>query len=272
MLRAVVGQTLAHRVATLDRERFSGRGAELALLEGLLRDDAAGQVALVHGPGGIGKSALLRELARRAERVGFVPRVLDGREVLPVPGEIERALEGIERDERPLVVFDSYERMAGADGWLRQTLLPSLPERAVVVLAGRGAPADGWFRDGWEHVVVDVELAPLGPADARALLAAYGVADDDEAGELVRWAKGWPLALSLATTGLAREEALVADDLDRRPDLLRTAVARVARAELDDGGFDAVAVAAIARACDAPMLRAVPSRAGFGPRRSTAAR
>jgi len=76
-------RTLASRVAALDRERFTGRAAELAALEGLLGDDVAGQVVVMHGPGGIGKSAVLRELARRAAEHGFRPYVLDGREVMP---------------------------------------------------------------------------------------------------------------------------------------------------------------------------------------------
>src|SRR3712207_8155837 len=48
--------------------------------------------------------------------------------------EIEHALAGVHDEERPLIVFDSYERMSGADGWLRTTLLPSLPERSLVIL------------------------------------------------------------------------------------------------------------------------------------------
>ena len=251
-------KTLAHKVATLDRERFTGRTRELALLERMLDGDAPGQVVLLHGPGGIGKSALLRELARRAAGRGFAPRVLDGRELMPVPGEIERALGGLGGDEgRPLLIFDSYERMGGADGWLRRTLVPSLPESSLVILAGRRPPATEWFRDGWEHLAVELELAPLTSDDARALLTAYGVPEGSLADELVRWAKGWPLALSIAASAPAGPAALVADDVDRHPDLLRAVVSRVAGSELDQGSFDAVAVAAIARSASAAMLRSV---------------
>jgi MoxR-like ATPase len=48
--------------------RFVGRAAELARLEGLLGDEPPVSVVLLHGPPGVGKSALLRELARRAGR------------------------------------------------------------------------------------------------------------------------------------------------------------------------------------------------------------
>ena len=251
-------KTLADRASALDRERFAGRERELAVLERMLDENASGQVVLLHGPGGIGKSALIRELVYRVMRRGTAPRVLDGRELMPVPGEIERALNGVDRDERPLIVIDSYERMMGADGWLRTSLLPSLPERSLVILSGRRPPADEWFRNGWEHLSVRLELGPLADDDARALLAARGISDESALEELVRWAGGWPLALSIAA-GVSCESAALAADLDRRA-VLRDIVARVVGTELEQGNRDAVAVAAIARCCTERMLRSVLPR------------
>lgn len=250
-----MAETLAHRVATLDRARFRGRAHELAVLERLLADGTAGAVVLLHGPGGMGKSALLRELVRRAEAAGLVPRVLDGRELAPVPGELERALDGVQRDDRPLVVIDSYELISGADGWLRSVLLPELPDRSVVILSGRGTPADAWFDGGWEHVAVEIELGPLDDGDARAMLVAHGVTDQPVE-ELLRWARGWPLALSLAaaSSGGAPTASTAAGG---RSALMRAAVARLARDDVGAASGDVLAVAAVARRCDARLLRAV---------------
>jgi hypothetical protein len=250
----MVVKTLGHRVAELDEERFTGRGTELELLGRLLDDDAPERVVLLHGPGGIGKSTLVRELVRRAARAGFTPYVVDGRELVPVPGEIERRVAGVRGDERALLVLDSYERMAAADDWVRRVLLPSLPEPTRTVLAGRRLPSDGWFADGWEHLVVDVELRPLPPDDARALLAAHGLDDDALAPALARWAQGLPLALVLGARAAGRPGGLVPDRLDEDHDLLGSIVARVARAEIAHGNLDAIAVAAIARSCDRRML------------------
>ena len=47
-----------------DTAVFVGRGAELALLQSLFVDDPPLSVVLLHGPGGIGKSALMREVER----------------------------------------------------------------------------------------------------------------------------------------------------------------------------------------------------------------
>lgn len=249
--------TLADRLAALDGDRFRGRAAELTALEGVLDGGTGHRVAFVHGPGGIGKSALIREAVRRAASRGFTTRVIDGRDVLPVPGDIERALDGIAGSPRPLVVFDSYERMTGADGWLRQTLLPSLPDATVVLVASREPPADQWRRGGWEHLLAELELAPLSAEDALALVRARGVDDDGSAADLVAWARGWPLALSIATESPRGAVPRTAEDLDRDDDVLRTAIARIARAELRDGVLDAMTVAALARCCDRPLLAAV---------------
>src|SRR3954447_17069440 len=70
----------------MDQQRFVGRTAELAFFDGLLVDDPPASVVLVHGPGGIGKSTLLREVGRRAAASGRSPRLLEAPEVPPAAG------------------------------------------------------------------------------------------------------------------------------------------------------------------------------------------
>ena len=67
--------TLGQRMAREDARRFVGRDRELGVLEAMLVDDPPASVAFVHGAGGIGKSALLRELARRHHRLADVDEV-----------------------------------------------------------------------------------------------------------------------------------------------------------------------------------------------------
>ncbi len=158
--------TLATRVLGRDRERFVGRDAELVLLESCLEDDPPANVVLVHGPGGIGKSALLRELARRAKSYGLDTFLVEGRELPPMPDALEAVLSEARGCERPLVLIDNYERMTALAGYLRRGLLPSLPERTLVVIAGRTAPDSSWFAGGWERVATELELGPLTKTDA----------------------------------------------------------------------------------------------------------
>ncbi|HWH96160.1 MAG TPA: hypothetical protein VNT03_20020, partial [Baekduia sp.] len=226
--------------------------------DSLFDDDPPAQVVLVHGPGGIGKSTLLREVARRGSRRGWTTRLVEGRDLAPVPGEIESALGQVTAADQPLILFDTYERMTAAGGWLRGRLLPSLPARAVVVLAGRTTPEPAWFENGWERLSIELKLEPM-PADAAlSLVQAHGLDDGELAQQLIAWADGSPLALALAADAAQRDGASWAPErIHEHPNLVQAILHRVARTELDGGNLDVVAVAAIARTCDERMLRDV---------------
>jgi hypothetical protein len=252
-----VGTTLGQRLASRDRQRFVGRAQELAFFDALLVDDPPASVVLVHGPGGIGKSTLLREVGRRAEALGRSPRLVDARELAPVPGELEQALHGVDAEALPLVMFDTYERMEAAGTYLRQRLLPSLPERALVILAGRSAPEPEWFQGGWERVTVEYELKPLPQDDALRLVAERGVDDDALAAELCNWSAGLPLALTLAAEAARAGGSWDPARIEDRPELVRGLIRHLANTELDGGNLDVIAVAALARATTARLLAEV---------------
>ena len=113
---------------------------------------------------------------RRGARAGWTPFALDARDLPPVPDAVEQALAGAWSAERPLVLIDTYERMSALGGYLRSTLLPSLPASAVVVVAGRDEPEPGWFEGGWETVARRAAAAPaVARSESRALLARHGL-------------------------------------------------------------------------------------------------
>jgi hypothetical protein len=192
-----VATTLGTRLSQRDSHRLVGRDSQLAALEELFVEDPRASVVFLHGPGGIGKSTLLREVARRGERRGWRATFVEGRELAPVPDALEQAVRAARGHEQPLLLLDSYERMRAMGGYLRRELLPSLPERTIVVIASRGSPERAWFEGGWESLMLDVELGPLSGQEARDLLRGRGVDEPRISAELVAWAEGSPLALAL---------------------------------------------------------------------------
>jgi hypothetical protein len=250
------GRTLGARLIDRDRDRFVGRGDELAFLEGCLSGDPSISVVLVHGPGGIGKSTLLRELGRRAPTRGYELFFVEGRDLAPMPDALEAVLSGARASARPLVLIDTYERMTALDGYLRRGLLPSLPDSTVVVIAGRLEPDSAWFSGGWEGVATAVQLGGLGPRDALSLLAAHGLRDD-RAPAVVEWAEGSPLALALAAETAAVDTDWTPDLGAERPEIVRSLIRRVAESELSEVRLSALGVAAIARVTTVELLREV---------------
>jgi AAA ATPase domain len=249
-------RTLAARMQDRDRDRFVGRSDELEFLERCLDDDPPASVILVHGEGGIGKSTLLRELARRAEMRGFDTFFVEGRELPPMPDALEAVLSGARESDMPLVLIDTYERMTALDGYLRRGLLPSLPDRTVVVIAGRGDPDPAWFTGGWEGVARELELGALDSSESLCLLAAHGLSDD-RAPAVVEWADGSPLALALAADTAAADSGWEPAAGAEKPEIVRSLIRRLAEAELDGVRLSALGVAAIARVTTVPLLRAV---------------
>lgn len=252
-LRTVPGK-LGARLALRDADRFVGRTLELGRLQPLLEGDPQANVVLLHGPAGIGKSALMRELARRALPLGWAPLALDGRDIAPAPEALRQALAPAMSSGRPLLLLDSWERLSALDGCLRGELLPSLAAEALVVLASRRPPAAAWFSGGWEQVVLDLRLGPLQAREADALLAAHGVQDPARRQALGDWAGGSPLALALAaedgvSPGIARRQ-------DGPPGAVERLLPRLLDAQPEGWQASVLAVAALTHVCTPELLAA----------------
>jgi ATP/maltotriose-dependent transcriptional regulator MalT len=118
---------LGDRLAALRDKYFAGRTAELDVFRSALHHDAVDRpVALlfVHGPGGVGKTVLLRQFGRLAAAAGATVIGLDGRDLEPSPagflsavraalGLHERAhpLEVLASHQRPVLLIDTYEAL-----------------------------------------------------------------------------------------------------------------------------------------------------------------
>ena len=187
----------------------------------------------------MGKTLLLGEFARLAGDAGVPVVRLDGRDLEPSPAGMLAALgraleeppdgsplEALARRPRGVLLVDTYETLAPLDGWVREVLLPELPGRHLVVLAGRDPPAAGWLADaGWRDLLRVVPLRNLRPAESQAYLTARGVPAAQHPAALA-FTHGHPLALSLVGDVLAGGGDPTGFAPERRPDVIRTLLER----------------------------------------------
>ena len=226
---------IGDRLASARRARFVGREEEIAIFRAALTSDEP-PFAVMHvtGPGGVGKTTLLQEFARVAEESGRAVVRIDGRHVEPSAAGALLALSeqtDIEHLSLPSVIeqwpvggvllIDTYESLAPLDDWLRETLLPQLPSRSLVVIAGRADPAPAWRTDAaWSALTHIRPLDNFGPEESRTYLTRCGV-PATHFDEAIAFTRGHPLALSLIADVLTRGDRLGASRLDKEPEVLR---------------------------------------------------
>ena len=214
--------SVAERLSRTREQAFIGREEELGRFgEALAGDPQAPFAFYVFGPGGIGKSALLRRLADRARAAGRPLVEVDGRFVGRDPADFERAAGPFLEAAGTVLFVDSFEHCQWLENWLWQRFLPRAADDTLVVLAGRLAPQPQWLADpAWAGLLYVRELEPFSEEQARGLLATARVRPELRE-RVLRFAGGNPLALSLAaaagSTGWSREEVWAPS-----ADLLRT--------------------------------------------------
>jgi hypothetical protein len=207
------------------RERlFVGRETELAALERFL-DGERRRVFHVQGMGGIGKTELLRAFARTAKARGWEVAELDARDLPRTADAVGAALLGAgARDARRLVVLDSFELLSALEQPLRDKLLPALPARWRIVLAGREHLGSAWTADpGWSEHLEVLELGELSPDEGRDYLGRKQVAPD-RVEEVLELAGGVPLALALVAEAVGETGP---GELEADPDLTEAMVQRL---------------------------------------------
>jgi DNA-binding SARP family transcriptional activator len=206
--------SLARRLQAARRRAFVGREPEIAAFRSAL-DEAGPAFTLlfVTGPGGVGKTTLLRRFADEAADAGRTVVEMDaGRDADDTPAAFEAAASPIlAADARTVLLVDGFEKYQTLEPWLREDFLPRLPLGSGVVFAGRRRPARAWRSDpAWQEILEVVELGELSERDARKLLEAREVPVGRRKSVLA-FAGGNPLALSLAADSARRDEGRVDD-------------------------------------------------------------
>src|ERR1700704_3269036 len=136
--------TLAERLRETRQKSFTGRRGERALFAAALAGDSGSfSVLYLYGPGGIGKSTLLQQLASDGRSAGRPGTAVDARLVDATPQSFEAAA-GELAAAGGVLLIDTFEKCQGLETWLSQRFLPRLPSDAIVVIASRCPPEPAW--------------------------------------------------------------------------------------------------------------------------------
>jgi transcriptional regulator/AAA ATPase-like protein len=223
-----MARTIADATKGRSAQVFVGRSREMRVLLDALEGEQA-YVVHVYGVAGIGKSSLLSAFAKAAQDRGAAVIALDGRSLEPTDRGIQTALArslGLRgstialissrlarSDARTVVMIDHYEQLRLVDTWLRQVLVPALPENVRVVTASREQPVAGWMTSPDLSGAVEVlALSSLERADSLDLLSLFGVTGAP-AESLERLTRGHPLALRLAAAAAEERPDLAVEEV-----------------------------------------------------------
>ena len=259
--------TLGDRRADAQHALYVGRDDELAQIAGALRAEALPfHIVHVYGPGGIGKTSLLDEVARLAAGAGVPAGRVDGRDLEATPGAFEAAADaawGGAGAGRRVLLVDTYERIEALDAWMRRTFVPALRATDLVVIAGRQRPAAEWHAE-WGRQLRQLPLRDLSADEARSYLCARGV-PDGALDEVTAFTHGHPLALALAADYLRQRGEAAAFDLGRAPDLVADLLSRFVTSVPSPAHRAALEGAAVVRSLTVPLLRALLAPDEGGP-------
>lgn len=212
---------LQDRLTAARNQRFVGRTAELELFRDALLDGHTSTALLyIHGPGGVGKTSLLRQYAQLATQAGRPCISLDSRNISASPPAFEAALlqmlapadaasldQALTHVPDLVLLIDTYEQIASLDAWMRERFLPALPPQALVVVAGRTPPDAAWQTDeGWRALGRFLHLGNLAPDECHRYLTGRGIPAAAHAAAL-DFTHGHPLALSLVADLYGQDSA-----------------------------------------------------------------
>lgn len=252
---------LRDRLTVRRHAHFVGRRDELAVFQSLLElDTLPVQVVSINGPGGVGKTSLLREVERICRESGVPVAYVDLQDIEPTSTELrkvivaaEPGLNGTPSTGRRVLLLDTLEAVHQLTDWLREEILPVADENLLVVLAGRLPLTGAWRTDpGWQHLLTVLSLRNLSTDEARELLADKGVGESRIADALA-FSHGHPLALALAAEALRRDPRATfepGDSPEVVAPLLKSFLSRSATPDLRE----AIEACAIVRRADESLL------------------
>lgn len=219
------------------RSLFVGREEQLVLLTNTL-SSPDWQLLSIYGPGGIGKTTLLRIFAQTIDpvRCFYLDGYSDFRSANDFLSKLRKELlsyilsppetydggnssDSVNPDQTAdidllnwhalqqqgiVLILDTFEQCGAIESWLRNHFLYQLNPLVKVVIAGRYALKGQWQRGDWNLHVRNVELKSLSHSEIVKYAMKRGIMTRDMTEDLARFSKGMPLALSMACEIIVR--------------------------------------------------------------------
>ena len=259
--------TLGEALAELEASLFVGREQELGFFRSWLTSHQS-PVGIVHvwGPGGSGKSALLRVFARIAKTSGRELVYVDGQDIYADAGALAGALGASTLDtavaqlnaRHAVVLIDAFELLVDLTRVLQREVLPRLTNDVRLVVAGRHPLGLAW--GAWRHILREMPLTALTSAEVREYLHRRDIHDPGLVEQTVAATGGLPLALTLASDLILQHHLR---DLRAAPEwhrLVRSLVEQLLADIADPVLRELLEAGAVLRHFDEAMLAAVTAR------------
>lgn len=255
---ASAGPILAQHQFRARQPPFFGRDHEIATMRSMLEQtEGPCSILWLHGPAGVGKTALAGHFMGELITDGDKCLVVDGRTIEPTMQGFVRAVGGPRwpSDVRRLLL-DSAELIAGLEGLLRTSFMPTAPEGALLIITSRVRPSSEWITDpSWWDSFKSLPVRNLSREDSAALLRRRGV-PERETGGVLRFAQGHPLALALAADAISqRPDGSRPWCIEDSPDVAESLVREALSDNLTAPHREAVEILAMARVTTEELLR-----------------
>ena len=203
--------TLGQRLSEERSLSFVGRQTDLGALDSVA-DDPNCSLLYLTGQAGVGKTSLLLEFTRQCLKSSWpVVSYVDAAEANLQSGEeLQRwftrqgaqLLEAVRANPsapRPVLLLDSYERVAVLEPWLFAHFIPGLPSNVLLVIASRHPPSARLSVDpAWSNLARRLQLAPWPEAEAQRYLEQRAVPASAVQRAILDVVGGYPLGLALA--------------------------------------------------------------------------